>query len=476
MSQSIVVPDATNYKTVSEFAPRYRYLPIYMNNSNTTTVTLGKSDSQMLQFQLPSGSVYNLSKSYIQYPMTTGDAPATQFNWLHEDAPAFFDSVELSISAGTKLCDLHNANKYGKVRMRQSITTHELLCADALSALYPCNLSTAYNLKAMPDNYQAGNIYGAGMNPATGLIVPGSSYAGITTYLEPQHTRRSTTAEAGAHTSVLTSYRQLPLGIFADTILGMDRDLFIPTDTYFRTVVSCPKLGFSCVSGTAPTDANSDSIAGGVTLNNVVLYLAVEQNAFIVDAIKTKFASSGLKFQIPFTTSFKNNTANPGTASAQIIMNRGQGKSIKKIMHTIWNVKENGASAFDCSNWNGSKLTSYATYIDSNKLQNADVSTLQPTGTNVNQSDWLMNRKFYQNSAVMNGGQYQLNWCHVDSFSEPEDHVGVPEENIASGLPITTQVTWQFQGEATTGLNHYTFVTFMKDVAILPDANIVSIY
>ena len=464
--QQVVVPDATNFKSVSEFAPRYRYLRLVVSNLNTGSFTLQPTASQMMEFKLPSTDVYNLSKSYLEYSMATGASTNPGYNWLHEDVPTVFNSIQLATSAGVSLCDLQNANNYGKLKMRQSVSTTELLGSDALGALYPSNALATANLQAMQVPYQAGNIYGA---PAA------AAYGGVTNYLEPQHVTIST-LEAGASQSVVSKYRQMPLGMFADTILGMDRDLYIPTDTYLRATVFCPKLGFNSTSGTAPTVGNSTTLNSAVTFSNVVLFLAIEQNAFITDAIKSKFASGGLKFQIPYTLGFRNNTSASGSVGVQIQMNRGYGKSLKKIMHSVWHNTETGASAYDCQNWNGAKVSSYATYINSRKLQDSDISALQPTGTVINQDDWLHNKKFYKDSSVANAGQYQLAWCHTDSFAEPNDHAGVPEENIVDGLPIVEPVIWQFNGVTTAALNHYTFATFLRDVAIVPSGNIVEIY
>ena len=343
MSHSVVVPDATNFKTVSEFAPRYRYLRLVVSNLNTGSFTLQPTASQMMEFKLPSTDVYNLSKSFLEYSMATAIPSVGGFNWLHEDAPTIFNSVQLATSAGVTLCDLQNANNYGKLKMRQSVSTTELLGSDALGALYPSNGLATANLQAMQVPYQAGNIYGA---PAA------AAYGGVTNYLEPQH------ATVGAVNTAVSKYRQMSLGMFADTILGMDRDLYIPTDTYLRTTVFCPKLGFDCTLATAPTTGNSTTLAGAVTFSNVVLFLAVEQNAFITDAIKSKFASGGLKFQIPYTLAFRNNTSAAGTVGVQIQMNRGYGKSLKKIMHSVWHNTETGASAYDCQNLSSMKKSS----------------------------------------------------------------------------------------------------------------------
>ena len=279
----------------------------------------------------------------------------------------------------------------------------------------------------------------------------------------------------GGVASVVNIYKQYQLGMLSDTILGMDRDLFMPTDLYLRLNVFAPKLGFNSTSPTVPL-TGSANLNASVTFNNVVLFLAIEQNAYIVDSIKSKFHQGGLKLQIPYTMSFRNNTSAAGQVGVQISMNRGYGKALKKITHTLFNNTETGNTAYDCSNWNGSKVTSYSTYINSRKLQDQDLSALQPSGTSVNQDDWLFNKKFYADSSLVNGGQYQMFWTHTDSFAEPQDRMTVPDENVNDGLPIVEPIIWQFNGTAVSALNHYTFATFLRDVSITPSGPIVEVY
>ncbi|MDR3667688.1 MAG: hypothetical protein P4L35_12665, partial [Ignavibacteriaceae bacterium] len=197
-----------------------------------------------------------------------------------------------------------------------------------------------------------------------------------------------------------------------------------------------------------------------------------------------KFKNGGLKFQIPYLMTFRNNTNSAGSVGIQIQMNKGYGHAIKRIMHTVFNTTENSNTAFDCSNLSGSKLQSYGTYINSRKLQDQDLSGLlpgytapaTPGGTLCGMDDWLWNKKYFSNSSAMNALQYQLTWCHIDSFAEPNDGASAPQENINDGLPIDAPIIWTLNGVTNTALNHYTFVTFLRNLTIEPIGNIVTIY
>lgn len=452
-----ITPNAINFQKVTEAAPRYRYLRMVMSNLNTASFTLQPTASQLLEWKLPSTDVYNLSKSYIEYSASVAAASDPGYNVLHEDVPAFFNSIQLATSSGVSLCDLQNANNYLKVKQRQDVKNADFLTADAYEALYPSNQLAATNLRATSTVYQAGNLFGA---------VAGTTWTGIVNYLEPQHVKVSA-VEAGASESVMTQVRQYPLDIFTDTILGMDRDLYLPTDMYLRVNCFAPKLGFNTTSANAFAAGNSGALNGAVTFSNVVLFLAIEQNGQITESIRERVIKGGLKFQIPYTMTFRNSTAGAGSAGVQIQFNSGHGKSIRKILHAPFNVTESGNTAFDCSNWNGSKITSYGTYMNSKKLQDQDISCLQATGTSIGMDDWLFNKKYYKNSVVANGGQYQQNWGHTDTFAEPNDeHSGVPEENVVDGYPLNEPAIWTMNANVTASLNHYTFVTFLRDVVI----------
>jgi hypothetical protein len=463
-----ITPDAINFRKVTEAAPRYRYQRMVLSNLNTGTFTLQPTASQLLEWKLPSNEVYNLSKSYIEYSASTSASTNPGYNILHEDVPAFFNSVQLQTAGGVDLCNLQNANNYLKVKQRQDVKNEDFLTADAYEALYPSNSLANANLRATSEVYQAGNLFGAPV---------GTGWGSIVNYLEPQHVKVSA-VEAGGSESVMQQVRQYPLDMFSDTILAMDRDLFLPTDMYLRMNCFGPKMGFNSTSGTAFTPANSGNLNGAITFNNVALFLAIEQNNQIVDSIRERVLKNGLKFQIPYTMTFRNSTTGSGSAGVQIQFNRGFGKSIRKILHAPYHITEIGNTAFDCSNWNGSKITSYGTYMNSRKLQDQDISCLQASGTNVGMDDWLFNKKYYKNSVVSNGGQYQQAWGHTDTFAEPdnEQHRGVPDENIVDGFPLDIPAIWTMNAQVTGSLNHYTFVTFLRDVVIDGNGQSVTVY
>lgn len=457
----VVTANAINFRKAIEIAPRYRMVKQVMTNLNTSSVTLLTGQSQLLEWKLPGSVPYNPYKSLVGYNESVAAPTAGSYNVLFEDVAAACQSVALSTASGVDLCNLQYANNYQKVTQRQHLSNEEYLNSDAYESIYPSNALGSANLHPVAQPYQAGNIFGG---------VVANPYDSVTNYLEPRH------LTIGAQNAVVTQVKQLKLGQFKNTILGMDRDLFLPSDVYLRINVNANKLGFESTTANTFLPATCQPLTGAVTFSNIVLYLAVEQNLMICEDLRERFMKGGIKFQVPYTMAFRTSTNGAGPASSQIALNNGYGKSIRKICHSAFNNIETGNTAFDCSNWSGSKITSYGTYMDSKKLQDADLSCLQSTATSVGMDDWMSNKKFFKGTAVCNGGQYQQNWSATDTFAEPNtENSDVPEENIEDGYPLDAPVIWNFTGQATGALAFYTYVTFLRDVLIENSAAVVSI-
>lgn len=77
-------------------------------------------------------------------------------------------------------------------------------------------------------------------------------------------------------------------------------------------------------------------------------------------------------------------------------------------MHTVWNGTESANTALDCSNYNGSKIITYNTFLDNRQLQDAQVSTL--TAVVPVPDDYRENQKYCDNSCILNRKVYALNW------------------------------------------------------------------
>jgi len=460
-----VMPNQTDYKARDEYSPKYRFMKIPLNNLTGSTITITPTAGQLLEFKLPIG-VFNLARSYLLEDESAGST-ANNFNWHWEDVLEVAQNVYFGTAGGLGICDLQYANNYSKIVRPAKTKFSKFLSHDVQSSLYPsCMLGgsagggVADNLFPVSYVPLVTNIYAipGGTNPTFNALAP---------YFEPQH--------LWAGGSAVASYRprQIKLGDYIDTIFAVDKDLYFPQEMYVRLQTSPgSKMAFISTSDTDPTAGVA--LPANITLSNIYLYLAIEQNQIIANSVIDKVRSGGMKIQIPYTTAFRNPHASTGIAF-QIQLSRQYGKRLKKMLWAVFNGAnaETLNTAYDNTNWNASKITSYQTYLDNRPLQDFQLACAQPSATTnvaINSDDWRENARFLEGSVIYNMAQYQMNWHHHDYFYEPKDVQLVPDENIDEGLDMDSVHLWQVQASApnANAMVSYNWATFIRDLHIHP--------
>ena len=428
-------------------------MKIPLNNITTSTISIGPSSSTTLEWKLPT-RVYNLARSYISYNLHVDKQGAGNFAWTHEDVFELGNSITFGSAGGIDLVNLQWLQNYTKIARKLTTPLEDYLSNDNMSGLYRSNTTADLN------------IFPGGLNR-----INGPSYKGTDTYLEPK------VAQASAADTALDRYRQYPLGALSGTLFGVDRDFYSPVEQYLRIQAGTgDKMSFVSTSTLQP-DAGAASSSGGtgITLNNVYLYLAIEQNTVIEQSLMERYMAGGLSFSIPYTTAFRNTggAANSQT-NIQIQLSNQYGKRLKHITHTVWNPQEKFNTAYDCANYNGEKIAMYQTFLDTIPLQDRILSCNGSIGTSVNSDDWLENKKFLEKrSAIVSKPHYSINWFHRDQFYEPHTEAGaMPDVNMDEGLVMDTPKQWQISATIPNGgldnLVHYTYAEFAREIQITP--------
>lgn len=446
---SVIHSHQLNYKPVHEANPKYRFLRLPLNNINGSSVTLTGGQSQLLEFKLPT-SVYNLSQSFLGYTIST---PAENAAWVQEDAFEIASNVYFGNASGLDVCNLPFANKYTKISRKIKTKFQDFISNDVISGLSPSNLLTGTNAIASPPT----NVY-----PVSGQNV-GNSIAGVVNYIEPKYLRVSAAA------TIQTVTRLYPLHGITDTIFAVDKDLYVPTDMYARFNIG-PNFNFSYSStlGSSPV-TGAAVLAGAVTIGNVYLYLAVETNQLIIDSVINKVNSGGLKLNVPYTVGFRNTQSSGTSFNVNLSLTSQYGKSLRQIMHTVWGNESTANAMLDSGNYNGTKITSYNTFLNSRQLQDSKVCCLNTlNGISANYDDWRENKRFVAGSVILNKDVYGQNWFHLDRFFENNIGTTIPDDNRLDGYDLTKgTVLWQLQANTVDSTwYHYTFATFNREVII----------
>jgi hypothetical protein len=449
-------PSQLDFKLRQVAAPEYKMVRIPLNNLASSSVSIPSQGSQVLEWKLPV-RVYNLARSYISYSMTVPSPGAGLYSNTFEDSFDLGSSISFGGAGGVELVNLQNAQNYTKIARKIATAIDDFMGNDDMSGLYKANTTNG----ALP---AAGN---------SSNIVPGGYSEGPINYIATDSYLESKYMASGAIVNTaLTRHRQYPLGAFVGTLLGVDRDFFSPVEQYLRVQTSNGnKMAFSSTSAPGVAVAGAAVQVGNINVSNVYLYLCVEQNQLVVDDIYRRLAEGKLAYRIPYTTSFKN-VGSPANAQTNISIQLSQqyGRRLKRILHTVFNPTELSNTAYDCSNYNGTKVASYQTFLDTMPIQDRILSCLLPTAAGINQDDWLENKKYLdRRSCYLSKEMYAINWFHIDQFFEPHDKDGsLPEVNLDEGKSMDTAKQWLFSCTAGSiaGLLHYTYAEFARDILV----------
>lgn len=445
-----VISNQIYYKQINQYAPRYKYVKIYMSNINGTAVTVTATGTTQVSFKMPYNTTFNLAKSKLVYLVPIQAQTTNTTAQIVSDCwPLGNNPVSFETGNGLQLMNLVESSKFTKILRKLNIPLNEYLTRDDTNYPFPCNVT------------------GATTTNQTGLGTVGS-----VAYLENQYYQQSGAASAF---NVPVMYE---LSNFCNTILALDKDLYFgQNDMYFKFTIG-PVNNWAYQTSTAGAGAGTIATLAPVigSLQNVYLYLAVEQNPIIIDNLVSQYASSGLKILIDYPFVTKVATSGGANQSVVIPFTPAQGKFLKKVYHTVWNSTENLATALDCENTSGNgKVTSYNTYLDSTKLQDDIVvcaGNTANTTTVINEDDWRINQPECKNSAIFNQAVYTKNWFHCDNFQNPDmvKNAGpVSEQNIRDGLPMERGMQYTFSAAtANTAFIHDNFAIFSRDVHISP--------
>jgi len=204
------------------------------------------------------------------------------------------------------------------------------------------------------------------------------------------------------------------------------------------------------------------------------LNLSIEQNPIVVDQLTRLVHSGNFSCIIPWSNCFKFNPGASTSHSVQYRMTRGMGRVIKKIIHVPYNNVESSVTSFDHSNYNGLKITTYSTYMDNVKLQQADIACSYQS-----LDDWRTMRNMVKGTPLgLDSQVYQYKWVHIDQFDGlPNPGEGPlpeakPKENVESGLSLSVDRLWLYQATipqlnaANQAFNYYTFCVTTKLLTI----------
>lgn len=457
------VPNQINYKPINQYAPRYRFRKIPLFNQGSNNVLIGPTATTQLQFKL-GADVYNLKRSFVSY---NGQLPASgaagTYSWLYQDVPELANQVQFTDQGSFPIGIVNFAQNHARISRKLNTKLQDYLSFDPTMALNPNNAVINAVNSLLPAIDSRG---GAGVGNLPNV-----------NYLESQY------LQLGANNAVFNYARQVPLSCYDYSIFSMDQDQYLGRDMYIN-LLGGPgtKMMWYSTSATDPT-AGATAPTGNITLQNVYLWLAIEVNDLIASSIKDKYLSGGYRMLIPTLQQTRLPTVGTlgtaGSAAFTYILQPSFGLYLQKVFFQACDNTNNEQAnlAYECTNYNGQKIRSYQTSMDSNPLQDQYLScengpVLTSTGqVGVGNDDWRENSKFCKDTVILNKTVYQTNWFHQDSWEQKSSNPSIPSENLRQGLELNIARTWGVNcntGLNAGSLNFYITAVIQRELSVTP--------
>jgi hypothetical protein len=465
------------YKDCEMRIPRYRYAKIPLNNLTSGTVIITPTATTLLEWKIPASSVVNMAKSFIayqyQWPML-----ASNYGYIFEDG-CDFRTAYFGNGSGLGIVDLQYAD--AAVNVLRPVRTHiaDFLSKDELSEFYPCNQLVTSNIFPFSRDGLSTGVDNASTN----------------NYLEPQHLNIAPVVNTPINVS-----RYFPLNSFKGTFLDCDKDVVFGTDMYLRLFTNYgQRLGQYTTTPTNP-NANNTAITASVTMNNVYLYLAIEENLDIRNSLLTALSHGSIRMTIPYLYSYRFSVSgNAPSGNVSLTLTKNYGRGVKRITLVPFNAQEYSNYAFDHSNVNGTKISQIQSTMDGRPLTDYQLNVFNPNSSIQTASgqiwanapinfadDYREALKVTAGSCLNAYPAYQSMWFYEDQWGVPQltDDVGtepIPDsfdllhsgDHIYAISALTPGLQQATQNTYTSGLINYLFVEFIRTLVIQPDGIIM---
>eukprot|EP00732_Lithocolla_globosa_P004890 Lithocolla_globosa_v1_NODE_4730_length_1378_cov_357.560847.p1 type:complete len:445 gc:universal NODE_4730_length_1378_cov_357.560847:1-1335(+) len=437
-----IVSQSLDYQKKSVSHPTYQ-LSKTTPQTGSTSVTVTTAGGNESVFEL-SAKVMNLSKSILSFSALYPDLD-TKYNWVYTEGIPLIRQIQLYTRTGIYLCDINDLNKYLKMQLRQSHAIEDVLTYDKIESgsgyfegLTCCNTSTLTDVEAIRPN-----------NTTVKTIVS-----------EPQYLTVGAVGDDAVQGDVTINF-QVPLARIVDSILSLDKDQFFGEITYLRIVWASSLQGaFTGDAADDPTDAPV-AFAKDITVSNLTLYTAIEQNPVINQEIMSKFNSGSLTYLVPYVYQNKQSLDNT-QQNLSVKYNIAHGQKLKKILVSPFNITERENTAYDNNNVADAKVLDYYTMLNNVRTSQFNYDTSAG-------DDWLAKKHLFKGSCIQSSNEYYYNWTAIEDFTA-ETGPEVNTENLDDGLDLTNEIKYDLIA-VTANATHmwYVYAITQKSLKVQPE-------
>ncbi len=381
--------------------PEYKYSKVVPITEQK--ITLEANGSQDVVFRITTAP-FNPAKSFLSFDfVTTGTVAVENQNiCMNLDTFPFIDSVNAITESGVPIINkLQYVPQYLKVMNPRQTSLKEYLQNDDSTLFYPSN-------ELVSDNKAPARADGKEAN----------SY---TNYLENKHILKS----AGATGSTLSKDGVcLSFSSLKNTFLSIDKTIQLPEILELTFSMGFVRR-FLWVNPANPT-----AYGGNVTVSNLAIYLAVENNPTNVSSVQS-LLSTGYTIHLP-TVDASKRSEQKNTENVQTLdISRAKGTKLRKIyICPFVSGETTGANYLSNAITPGTTIVKYYTQFDNQRRTNFDIETKS-------NMDYKLYRKLHPvgDDAILSKDYFYYNYAILDEFDG-----GLPvNNNVTAGKVIENQ-------------------------------------
>lgn len=455
----------------------YNYSKIVQQTGGTGNISISAGGGDESVFEIPI-KCFNPGESWLRFDPTITAQGSGNVAWLPVNGVPFFRTIQAYTRNGVYLCDINNFEHYVKPAwMSQENSSY----MDNV----PVSVNRFAGLNSLPTEFFPSSktdlfaYYTAIVDTTTSSTNEPVQFTEIdyeiiktwdNTYVmekpgaEPVYCMRS-----DANTA-LTPKIRMPLSLIYNSFLSMKKDFYLNEVLILRFVWAGTGLLWYSTSTSDRTASAAALANGGLTVNNLYLYLARQTNQDIVESIKSQVMTSGINILIPYVTSQK--FTGSSTASALDVqtlrLNRAHGRKCRRILTTF--VDKNTANeGYMNRNTAGARIANFYSNLQNNRIQEFDIDCTV-------YDDYVLLKNQLKDKCTVGYSQYSYNWFWIDDFSDHSEEV-LDDGNISCGISLDEEQRYDLnvtKAAVARSYVYYSYAICEKILSVGPSGVMVS--
>lgn len=453
---SLSLNEAIDYSAKLASHPSYRVNRVVPLTGSNVTISSATTESQI---EIPQ-TVFNLSKSTIDFTLSIAAAAALHATNLNTLGASMFDSIQLSTRTGLPLAQINNVDMFTRAvnpyvtRFDDYITYDTSL--GSTTAAFAYNIDLGSNFSSSNAERTATPVAALGFNSTRVRPTPANpslmaAQIPDRSYTEPMYFKQSDIASA------VVCHFSIPLKQLAPhTVMSLNKDLYFGQALILRlNWNTIAKLGWDTAS--AVITNTPVNITGAVTVTGARLSLQVEQNEIIRKSVIDRVMSQGMSMVVPYVHSYLY-SAPPGISSThQQRWNSSHGQKLLNIYSFV-------ANSFAYHGFNPDIA---------NDRDDKKVLTVQPSMNSVNLTDnpvdeskkegYQLMKPLLDGSVIQSSDIYDYNRVHIQSYREGPCSEWLNSDDVVDGLDLDVEQNYVLNYKTNATANPYR--QFMYGVA-----------